>query len=360
MGRNVLLFALNQPNALIISSVTRQEERMAARKSERLMNLTIALLCSRRFLEKEQIRKAVQGYEGLNDESFDRAFERDKEELRSLGVPIETGSNSYLFDDEVGYRILRSDFELPQIEFSPDEAAVLAVAAQVWQNASNAKAAGHALSKLTAAGVSPDRNRLAALQPRINVREKAFEPLWNATLHKQLVSFSYKGATATRNVAPWRLLQRKGAWYLLGFDINKKEERIFKLSRIDSAVKIVSEPNAFELPANVDLSELAARLENRSAPEKTAVLALRDGRAQQLRRIGFPAPQEHQVPAGYSAWVVPYSGSYFLVGELARNGADALVLEPLELREEVATHLEGLLAALHVENRQDTAGGEAK
>jgi proteasome accessory factor B len=90
---------------------------MAARRAERLVNLVICLLSTRQFLSAERIRDAVPGYEASDgskatDEAFKRMFERDKAELRELGVPLETGRNSH-FDSEEGYRIRRGDYELP-------------------------------------------------------------------------------------------------------------------------------------------------------------------------------------------------------------------------------------------------------
>src|SRR5690349_20250023 len=102
-------------------------EDMAARRAERLVNLVIRLLSTRQFLTAERIRDAVPGYEGpdgsaAGDEAFKRMFERDKAELRELGIPLETGRNSH-FDTDEGYRIRRGDYELPEIEFDPAEAA---------------------------------------------------------------------------------------------------------------------------------------------------------------------------------------------------------------------------------------------
>ena len=112
---------------------------MSARKTERLVNLTILLLSSRRFVPREQIRSAVEGYRGLSDDAFERMFERDKEDLRAMNVPVATGTNDSLFGDEPGYRISRTDFELPPIDFTPDETTVLGLAATVWQQASAAE-----------------------------------------------------------------------------------------------------------------------------------------------------------------------------------------------------------------------------
>ena len=113
---------------------------MSARKSERLINLLIALLSTRRFLTKRELRGIVEDYRDSGDVAFERQFERDKEELRALGVRIETGSDDAAFEDEEGYRVNRADFELPEIAFTPQELAVLGVASQVWQDS---VAAGH-------------------------------------------------------------------------------------------------------------------------------------------------------------------------------------------------------------------------
>lgn len=107
---------------------------MAPRKSERLLNLTIALLVSRRYVAREQLRSAVEGYSGLSEAAFQRTFERDKDELRALGIPVETGHNDLLFDDEPGYRIRRSDFELPPVELTREERVVLGLAAEVFRD----------------------------------------------------------------------------------------------------------------------------------------------------------------------------------------------------------------------------------
>src|SRR5581483_8075062 len=131
-------------------------EDMAARRAERLVNLVICLLSTRQFLTAERIRDAVPGYEAADgstatDEAFKRMFERDKAELRELGIPLETGRNSG-FDTEDGYRIRRGDYELPPIEFDADEAAAVGLAARLWQSATLGEPARQALIKLRAAG----------------------------------------------------------------------------------------------------------------------------------------------------------------------------------------------------------------
>src|SRR6476659_5303859 len=131
----------------------------------------------------------MEPYRASSDEAFDRMFERDKDDLRALGIPLEVGSVDKYFDDEVGYRIKRDAFELPAIDFAPDEVAVLGLAARVWGHAGLAAATSDALVKLTAAGLSFDREELDRVQPTLVVEEPAFEALWQATSSRTPVRF---------------------------------------------------------------------------------------------------------------------------------------------------------------------------
>ena len=94
---------------------------MSRRKTERLLSLVVCLLATQRYLTASQIRHSVPGYPDA-DEPFKRMFERDKDELRELGIPLETGTVA----DEPGYRIRQQAYELPEVQLEPDEAAVLA------------------------------------------------------------------------------------------------------------------------------------------------------------------------------------------------------------------------------------------
>ena len=166
---------------------------MSAHKTERLLNLVICLLSTRQFLAKEQIRAAVPQYaECPSDEAFDRMFERDKEELRDMGIPLETGGNDAWFDDEVGYRVDRAAYALPEVAFTPDELAVLGLASRVWQQASLAAPASRAVLKLKAAGVEPDLGSLVGIEPRVRTSEPAFEPVYAAVRDRRPIRFPYR------------------------------------------------------------------------------------------------------------------------------------------------------------------------
>ncbi len=315
---------------------------MTSRKTERILNLTICLLVSGRYLPKSQIREAVEGYHDLSDTAFERTFERDKDELRALGVPIEVGSFDAFFDDEPGYRIKASEFELPPVELDADEAAVVGVAARVWQHASVAESTQSALPKLRAAGVEPDTSQLAALEPSVQAREEAFEPLWTAVLDRVRVSFTYRG-NEKRTLEPWGMTASKGRWYVIGFDTDRQATRMFKLTRITDKPRRLSKVGAYLVPEDLDLRALARSLAPRE-PDRTATVAVRAGKGPTLRRGGRSTEAarseageagEVRLPIGFETLTVGFSDLHTLAEEIVRYGADAVVLDPPELRRRV-------------------------
>jgi proteasome accessory factor B len=319
---------------------------MPARKTERILNLTICLLVSRRYLPKARIREIVEGYRGLSDQAFERTFERDKDELRDLGVPIQVGSFDVMFD-EPGYRIERTDFELPPIELDAEEAAVVGVAARSWQQASVAESTRNALTKLQAAGVQPESERLASLQPHVTANEPAFEPLWKAVLDRTRVSFGYRGVT--RILEPWGMTSHRGRWYVIGRDMDRAATRMFKLSRIDDLPHRLSDSAAFEVPDDLDLRQLSRSLLP-GEPTTSALIAVRAGKAPALRRRGRPADPDRLAgadfawPNGFEVVEVGYADQNALAEEIGGYAADAVVLDPAELRSDVLHRLRATAA----------------
>jgi proteasome accessory factor B len=310
---------------------------MAPRKTERILNLTICLLVSGRYLPKSRIREAVEGYHHLSDAAFERTFERDKDELRSLGVPIEVGSFDPLFDDEPGYRILSSEFALPAIDLDAEEAAVVGVAARVWQHASVAESTRSALSKLRAAGVEPDTSQLASLEPSVQASEPGFDALWNAVLERARVSFTYRDGSP-RTLEPWGLTSYKGRWYVIGRDVDRAATRMFKLSRMTTLPRRVSRAGSYQVPADLDLRTLARALVPRE-PTETVLLAIRAGKAPALARRGEPAATDAKLPAGFVVYAVAFGDLHSAAEEITQHGADVVVLEPAELRDFVVRGL---------------------
>ncbi len=213
---------------------------MSRRKTERLLSLVVCLLSARRYLTAAQIRDAVPGYPD-SFEAFKRMFERDKDELRELGIPLETGINPGS-EEESGYRISRQAYELPEIRLEPDEAAVLGLAARVWRRAELAGAAEGALLKLRAAGIEAEDMSQPGIEPRLQTGEAAFGPLWEAVRDRRPVTFGYLAAGRStaqqRKLDPWGVVNRRGRWYVVGLDGDRGEQRVFRLSRISGKVEL--------------------------------------------------------------------------------------------------------------------------
>lgn len=314
---------------------------MAQRRTERLLNLVICLLSTRRFQTKEQIRAAVAGY-SESQEGFERAFERDKEELRELGIPLETGSNSALFDDEVGYRIAHASYDLPAVDLEPAELAVLGLAARFWQRASLGSASGRAFAKL-AAGTPPAKERrgrpadLIGIEPRIVRDDPAFVDLWSAARSRRVVEFDYRplgGTTARRHLEPWGLVSYRGRWYVVGHDRDRGERRVFRLARIVSLVTSLDPEDAFVPPADLDLRGAVASFED-TAPERVARVRVRPGHGVGLRRAARAvAPGGgHEAPhGGWDELDIVFSDPYRFADELLGYGPDIVVDEPADLR----------------------------
>jgi proteasome accessory factor B len=314
---------------------------MTARKSERLMNLTICLLVARHYVPKQRIRQAVEGYHDLSDDAFDRMFDRDKEELRALGVPIEVGTITKAFDDEPGYRIRRDRFELPDIDLEPDEAAVVGLASRVWQHASLASATTQGLRKLRAGGVPVDDSALSVLEPNLAADEPAFEPIFDAVTTRREVEFGYRRAgdadSARRRLQPWGIVSWHGHWYTVGLDQDRAAPRMFRLSRIEGQVS-VGEPNSYDVPVDLDLRAVASSLAP-AQPHKSATVKVRVGAGDPLRRRATSAAA---VGEDWTELRLPYGDESVLADELASFGPDVVVVAPDELRDAVVTRLHAL------------------
>ena len=154
------------------------------------------LLVQRHYVSKDRIREFL--YPDASTDAFEKMFERDKEELRSLGVPIEVGNMDAYFDDEPGYRVRPDRLALPDIALSPDEAAVIGLATRVWQHARLADATTEAVRKLTALGVEIDESALDIAEPRLSADEPSFDVFWEATQERSAVEFDYRRPGAPR------------------------------------------------------------------------------------------------------------------------------------------------------------------
>lgn len=311
---------------------------MSARKTERLLNLVICLLATRRYLSADQIRRTVAGYEDLGDDAFKRKFERDKEDLRDLGIPLETGSDSP-FDDEPGYRIRRDDYSLPDIAFEPAELAVLGVAARTWQHASLGGQAFEAVLKLRAAGVDIDDAVPVAIETRVATSEPAFEPLRRAATDRRPVEFDYRTPGARRHVEPWGLVSWHGRWYLAAYDTDRADTRVFRLSRIVGAVEPVGEPGSVVVTDGTDIRAIIVDT-NIATDRIAATLRVRRGAAFGLRRR---ASSVRTLDDDWDLVELGVPDVERLADEAVGYGADVVVVEPAEARAAVLARLRAVL-----------------
>ncbi len=320
-------------------------DEVSAKKLERLVNLTMLLLSTRRFLSVEQIRDLMPAYDQPDGEAFRRMFERDKEELRELGIPLETGSDS-VWEDELGYRIRRTEYALPVIDLDPDEAAALGLAARLWHSAGLADASRSALLKLRAAGIDAEPVHGAVIEPRVDAPDAAFGPMLAAVRAAQPVSFDYRrpggGPAARRTLEPWSVVHRRGRWYVAGHDRDRDAPRVFRLSRVVGEVRTVGEPGSFAIPERLDPLAMVRTLDE-DPPSETALLRIIDGAAWALRRGA--ASEEPDDKPGWIRCKVPYGDTEHFARYLVGFGPDVEVLEPADLREAVIRRLGELVAA---------------
>ena len=320
---------------------------MSARKSERLLNLLITLLVSRGYVTKQRLREVIPDYKDASTEDgFEKMFERDKEDLRSMGIPIEVGGYDPLFEDEQGYRVLRSAFELPDISLEADEAAVIGLAARVWQQAGLASATSDALIKLKAAGVEVDREALNVAQPQLAADEPSFERFWEAVATRRPVTFSYRTSAAarptTRRLQPWGIVSYRSRWYVVGHDLDRQEKRMFRLSRVAGSIRFAGPADSFTVPEGTDLRALTSLLAPDTA-ERTAGVRVSEGRALALRhRAVSTAATDHE---GWDRLEVGFGRSEALVDELASYGPDVVVESPEDVREAVLNRLRAAAGA---------------
>jgi proteasome accessory factor B len=316
---------------------------MSKRKTERLLGLVVCLLSTERYLTASQIRAAVPGYPDSFD-AFKRMFERDKEELRELGIPIEVGPASTR-EEELGYRITRQAYVLPDIHLEPDEAAILALAARVWRRAELEGAVAGALLKLRAAGVEPEESGQPGIEPRLAAGEESFGPLWEAVRDRRPVVFAYRAAgrsaPARRELEPWGVVNRHGHWYVAGHDRGRGEVRVFRLSRMEGPVAFAGPPGSVTVPAGTDVREIVRSWDSLPPEQRTARMRVRVGSCFGLRRH---ATGEQPGPDGWDVLEVPFADVPWQAEQLASFGSDVIVDEPVDLREAVITRLKGVLA----------------
>lgn len=309
---------------------------------ERLFSLVLALLATEAGLTKSEILSTVQGYRQRyavsgDNANLERQFERDKDDIRDLGVPLETidspgqsGNNQNL-----RYRIPRGDYELPaDISFSPEETTLLNLAAMVWREGSISGESRRAILKLRSLGVVTDEP-VIGYAPRLRVRDVAFEPLQAALDKHVIVRFGYlkpgEQDARVRTIAPIALIQREGRWLLHGEDQDAGSTRNFLLRRIVTPITTTNT----KYPAFPESATQAARAElDEIWRSRTAVVEVEPDSDAATR-----LSKRQDTTVNGTNLTLHYSDLDLLADELAGYGPEVLVISPDKLRAEVRDRL---------------------
>ncbi|MFV0373272.1 helix-turn-helix transcriptional regulator [Microbacterium sp.] len=316
-------------------------ESTSTAPEERLVNLVVALLATEQGLTKEAILSSVAGYReqaegGAGKDALEKMFERDKENLRGLGVPIETIGDHADPQDlrDARYRIPVAEYALPvDVEFTPSELAVLNLAGGVWSESSMSAPARSGLRKIRALGIEVDAP-IIGYSPRISLHEPSFAPLQHAIEQARVVEFSYlKGgdtAPRVRRVQPLALIEYEARWHLFGIDLGVQSDRTFLLSRIVTDVTVTR--TRFDAGLRTGAGERAIEGLRAVAARNRAQLEVDPGTEAALRLGRRATPADQGV-------YVSYVDLHVFADELASYGPEVRVVSPPELRSGVIDRL---------------------
>jgi len=255
---------------------------MAQQKTERLLELVSLLLKHRRPVPKPEIRQLLPHYQRLSGPSFDRTFERDKRELRSLGVPlkvysIETGEEvdnpaqaAKYEAQELGYLIDHEEYYLPRLDLTSEEWAVISLVCAGPQSPA-AKDQAKALASLAQKigcqkpGGNERRSEIglsANARPEAAAEAKVLGRIQQAVKEGVSIRFSYhsiqRDARDQRQADPYLLIYNAGVWYLIAYCHKRKEVRTFKVSRIQE-LKLLNGQPRFNVRKDFDKTKYLGR-----------------------------------------------------------------------------------------------------
>ena len=307
---------------------------MSAEKTERLINLTLGLLATKRYLTKNEIFRTIAGYSG-SVESMERMFERDKDELRSAGIVIEVGGLDPLFEDEQGYLIRSGAIQIQPSDFTKQELMLMVISANYWINSNLDQSAKNALVKiasLDASAVSQIEGGNKVIAPDITDHSTLqIQILIQAISERYLIKFSYRGSK--RQIAPIKLENSQGFWYLTGLEGELLKK--FKIIRFESSVELLGKPGAFD---ELQVSSAIEATEIMEVQEFKLIAKIRIGKCNNLRKIG----EVKSLNFEWDECEVSSSDSEALIREVLWNGDDIEVIEPREIRDSVLTRLRSL------------------
>lgn len=300
---------------------------------ERVLNLLIYLLESAVPVTSNDIRNTVHGYADQSDEAFHRMFERDKQVLRRLGVPLKLEAIDAWEIDE-GYTVDPDEYAIPDPGLNQEERAALSVAAKMVRLGGTEAGVG-AIIKL---GGMEHGAGLEPLGADLGEGVEVLGELFGAITERRTVHFTYRGHL--RPVDPYGIAHRRGHWYLVGR--TPEGERMYRVDRIEGLV-VGDQPGAFNKPKGFDIRALvdAQPWEAGYDPEVEATVSFASDVAWwAARSLGLPEPDAELTTT------VKVSNREAFVGWLLSFGAYARVLDPPEMKEAVAGRVREALGQL--------------
>ena len=312
---------------------------------ERLINLVALLLQARNPLTFDEIRTEMpEAYGHADAASAKRMFERDKDVLREIGIPVEVAATD-IWEKEQGYRIPKDRYYLPEITFTPEEVWALFVAAHAPGEGGEAE---RAFWKL-ATGVDTDVLAMIserAPAPGLDASGPHLGTIADALARHRRIRFRYRpahGKAGQREVDPYALLFRSGNWYLVGRDSARQDVRAYRLSRLRGPVKEAGDgtpaPEGFDAAKHVQAGPWGVGEPRGTArvafSPKVAPWAVPSTTGAKIVGTADDGWVEVEIPSGasdaFASWVLSF-------------GADARLIAPRSLRDDVVDRLEAVLA----------------
>lgn len=316
------------------------------RRIERLINLIAALLETERPMTAEQIRSDIAGYDQPNFEAFRRAFERDKQDLRAMGIPIELvhSGRDYFAEQPDAYIIPKDRYYLPELDLEADEVAALRLAADAVLGAGEEAASGMMKLSIDSPN-SPWSGPRVMWGADVAAEQPLLGPIYGALLERATISFDYQrpdGDAGSRTLETYGLVHRRGNWYAVGRDRDRDGIRSFKLSRITSAVTRTGD--GYEVPGDFDARAHVAGEAFGFGGDVQGTATLRFSPA--LRwwaEQSWPDAPTVETDDGGVEVELPFANVDALVSWAVGLGSEVEIVSPEEARTAMVAHLQPFL-----------------
>lgn len=291
-------------------------------------------------MKKSEIFRKVSGYSG-SEETKERMFERDKDDLRSLGIEIEVASHDPLFEDEPGYRIRQDTYQLPLTDLTREESSIIATALGLWATSGLEQEAITAARRVHSSAEVASEIFDRQVTP-IEFTEAGLVAVSKALASKSMITFNYQKTKddkdELRRVNPFGLSAWHGNWYLVGEDLDRDDIRVFRFSRISSAIEVSGKKNSYEIPPDFDVKDYLIMLQSEQLIVRFKAMR---GRASGIRQIATEVISEDD---DWDLVTTRYSSEQDALRDALWYSDCVELLEPKNLRNQIRIDLERIIS----------------